>query len=98
MESTDELETVNRWNNEYDDNFGVHNNDDVMMNESWNHFDSDEDKSFNLLDYNTKFKKCLLWIFNKIVNSKKIKQQIVNKKKKHECRWNVCVWLNLVIS
>ena len=60
MESTDELETVNRWNNEYDDNFGVHNNDDVMMNESWNHFDSDEDKSFNLLDYNTKFKKCLL--------------------------------------
>ena len=33
MESIDDLETANRWNNEYDDNFGVHNNDDVMMNE-----------------------------------------------------------------
>ena len=53
MESTDDLEMVNRWNNEYDDNFGVHNNDDVMMNESWNHFDSDEKESFNPLDYNT---------------------------------------------
>ena len=53
MESTDDLETVNRWNNEYDDNFGIHGNDDIMMNESWNHFDSDEGESFNLLDYNT---------------------------------------------
>ena len=53
MESIDDLETANRWNNEYDDNFGVHNNDDVMMNESWNHFDSDEDRSFNLLYFNT---------------------------------------------
>ena len=51
MESTDNLETVDRWNNEYDDNFGVHNND-VMMNESWNNFDSDGYESFNLLDYN----------------------------------------------
>ena len=51
MESTDNLETVDRWNNEYDDNFGVHNND-VMMNESWNNLDSDEDESFNPLDYN----------------------------------------------
>ena len=33
MEITDDLEAVDRWNNEYDDNFGVHNND-VMMNES----------------------------------------------------------------
>ena len=53
MESTDDLETVDRWNNEYDDNSGARNNDDVMMNESWNHFDSDEDKSFNPLEYNT---------------------------------------------
>ena len=53
MESSDDLETVNRWNNEYYDNFGVHDNDDIMMNESWNHFDSDEDGSINLLDYNT---------------------------------------------
>ena len=44
MEHTDDLETVNRWNSEYDDDFSVHNNDDVMMNESWNHFDSDEDE------------------------------------------------------
>ena len=51
MESTDGLETVDRWNNEYDDNFGVSHND-VMMNESWNHFDSDENESFNPLDYN----------------------------------------------
>ena len=51
IESTDDLETVHSWNNEYDDNFGVHNND-VMMNASWNHFDSNEDESFNLLDYN----------------------------------------------
>ena len=51
IESTDDLETDDRRNNEYDDNFGVHNND-VMMNASWNHFDSNEDESFNLLDYN----------------------------------------------
>ena len=52
MESTDDLETVDRWNSEYHDNFSVQNND-AMMNESWNHSDSDEDESFNLLDYNT---------------------------------------------
>ena len=51
MESTYDLKTVNRWNNKYDDNFGVHNND-VMTNESWNDSDSDEDKNFNPLDYN----------------------------------------------
>ena len=51
MESIDDLETVDRWNNEYDDDFGVPNND-VMMNESWNHSDSDEDESFNPIDYN----------------------------------------------
>ena len=51
METTDDLETAYRWNSEYD-TFSVQNNDDVMMNESWNHFDSDEDESFNLLDYN----------------------------------------------
>ena len=28
------------------------------MNESWNHFDSDEDESFNPLDYNTWLKQC----------------------------------------
>ena len=56
MESTDDLETVNRWNSEYDDNFSVQDNDDIMMNESWNHFDSDEDQSFNLLYYNTQLK------------------------------------------
>ena len=50
METTDDLETAYRWNSEYD-TFSVQNND-VMMNESWNHFDSDEDESFNLLDYN----------------------------------------------
>ena len=50
MERTDDLETVDRWKSEYDDNFSGHNNDDVMINESWNHFHSDEDKSFNLLD------------------------------------------------
>ena len=53
MEHTDDLETVKKWNSEYDDGFSVHNNDDVMMNESWNHFDSDEDESLNPLDYNT---------------------------------------------
>ena len=53
MESTDELETVVRWNSEYDDNFNIHNNDDVKMNESWNHIGSDEDKGFNPLNYNT---------------------------------------------
>ena len=52
METTDDLETVHRRNSEYDDNFSVQNNDDVTMNESWNHFDSDEDESFNPLDYN----------------------------------------------
>ena len=52
MESTDDLGTVDRWNSEYDDNFSVQNND-AMMNESWNHSDSDEDESFNPLDYNT---------------------------------------------
>ena len=51
MEATDDLETVDRWNGEYDNNFSVQNNE-VMMHESWNHFDSDEDKSFNPLDYN----------------------------------------------
>ena len=30
MKSTDDLETVDRWNSEHDDNFSVHNNDDVM--------------------------------------------------------------------
>ena len=50
METTDDLETAYRWNSEYD-TFSVQNND-VMMNESWNHFDSDEDETFNLLDYN----------------------------------------------
>ena len=52
MESTDVLEIVDRWNSEYDDNFSVQNND-VMMNKSWNHFDSDENKSLNQLDYNS---------------------------------------------
>ena len=47
METTDDLETVHRRNNEYDDNFSVQSND-----ESWNHFDSDEDESFNPLNYN----------------------------------------------
>ena len=51
MESTDDLETVDRWNNEYDGNSGARNND-VMLNESWNHFDSDEDENFNPLEYN----------------------------------------------
>ena len=51
MEATDDLETVDKWNGEYDNNFSVQNNE-VMMHESWNHFDSDEDKSFNPLDYN----------------------------------------------
>ena len=51
METTDDLETVHRWNSEHNDNFSVQNND-VTMNE-WNHFDSDEDESFNPLDYNT---------------------------------------------
>ena len=51
METTDDLETVDRWNGEYYNNFSVQNNE-VMMHESWNHFDSDEDKSFNPLDYN----------------------------------------------
>ena len=32
MEHTDDLETVNRWNSESDDDFSVHNNDDVTMN------------------------------------------------------------------
>ena len=52
METTDDLETVHRWTSEHDDNFSVQNND-ATMNESWNHFDSDEDESFNPLDYNT---------------------------------------------
>ena len=52
MESTDDLESLHRWNSEYDNNFSVHNNVDVMMNGSWNHSDSDEGESFNLLDYN----------------------------------------------
>ena len=43
MESTDDLETVDRWNNEYD-NFSVQNNDDVIMNESW------DNDSYNPLD------------------------------------------------
>ena len=60
MESTDDLQTVHRWNSEYDHNFSVHNNDDFMANESWNHFDSDEDESFNPLDYNTSLKQYLL--------------------------------------
>ena len=38
METTDEPETVYRWNSEYDDNFSVQNNDDVTMNESWKSF------------------------------------------------------------
>ena len=29
IESTDEIETVNRWNSEYDDNSSVHNNGDM---------------------------------------------------------------------
>ena len=33
METTEDLETVYRWNSECDDNFSVQNNDDVMMNE-----------------------------------------------------------------
>ena len=45
MESNDDLETVNRWNSEYD-NVSVQNNDDAMMNGSWNHFDSDDGKSW----------------------------------------------------
>ena len=52
MKTTDDLETVHRWNSEYDNNFSVQNNDVVTMNESWNHFDSDEDESFNPLNYN----------------------------------------------
>ena len=55
MESTDDLEIVDGQNSEYDDHFSVHNNDNVIM-ESWNHFDLDEDESFNQLDYNTQFK------------------------------------------
>ena len=39
METTDDLETIHRWNSEYDDNFSIQNDDDVMMNQSWNHFD-----------------------------------------------------------
>ena len=39
METTDDLEPVHRWNSEYDDNFSIQNDDDVMMNQSWNHFD-----------------------------------------------------------
>ena len=45
MESNDDLETVNRWNSEYD-NVSVQNNDDAMMNGSWNHFNSDDGKSW----------------------------------------------------
>ena len=52
IETTDDLETVDIWKSEYDDNFAVQNNDNVMMNESWNHFDSDEDETFNPLDCN----------------------------------------------
>ena len=33
--------------------FSIHNNDDATMNESCNHFDLDEDESFNLLDFIT---------------------------------------------
>ena len=44
MKSADDLEAADRWNSEYDVNFSVHNNDVFMMNKSWNHFDSDEDK------------------------------------------------------
>ena len=44
--------TLHRWNSKYDNNFSVHNNVDVMMNESWNHSGSDEGKSFNPLDHN----------------------------------------------
>ena len=29
IESIDEIETVNRWNSEYDDNSSVHNNGDM---------------------------------------------------------------------
>ena len=43
IENTDDLEAVDRWNSEYDGNFSAQDNDDVMMNESWNHFDSGED-------------------------------------------------------
>ena len=38
MESVDDLETADRSNSEYDDNFSVHNKDVVMVNESWNTF------------------------------------------------------------
>ena len=50
MESTDGLETVDRWNSEHGDNFSVDDNDVGKMDEPWNHFDSDEDESFNPLD------------------------------------------------
>ena len=53
MESTDDLETLHRWNSEYSNNFSVHNNVDVMMNESWNHSDSEEGESFSPFDYNS---------------------------------------------
>ena len=60
MEHIDDLETVDRWNSEYDDNFSVHDNDDVLMNESWNHFHSDEDEIFSPPDCNTWLKQCPL--------------------------------------
>ena len=59
MESTDDLETVDRQNNEYDDNFGVYNKD-AKMNACWNYFDSNEGYLIqNYLDYNTYLKQCL---------------------------------------
>ena len=54
MGSVDYLETVDSWNSEYDNNFSIHNNDIVMMNESSRDlFDVDEDDRFTLLNYNT---------------------------------------------
>ena len=50
IENADDLETVDRWNSGYDGNFSLHNNDIVMMNKSWDLFDSDKDKRFNPLD------------------------------------------------
>ena len=46
-----------------------------MMNRSWNHFDADEDKRFNPLDYNTYLvkNKMMYFINIKVMNSKKIK-------------------------
>ena len=59
MESADDLGTIERCNSEQGDTFSVDNNVG-MMNESWNHFDSDDHGSFSVLDYNTQLKQYIL--------------------------------------